>query len=475
MVGNTGEMDRGYHSLYNVTNYDQENVEVSFVSGSYEEVWRDKTAEGAPGTIFAFRSPYRYNSGIKIEETRAMADIALNDYGASTTVALDQKMEMNYRRLLAKFNRYRDEHDVKPSKAREKIIGDLNKAISTCLDLAITDLGDVESGRGTIYFAKSDQSAKFEYDVLSSGEKEVLDILLDIYLRQDDYADSVFLIDEPELHISTGIQRKLLQEIDNLVGADCQIWVATHSIGFLRALQEDIRDCQIIFFPPETDFATSRQVLTPNAKTRRQWLVMFETALDDLAGLLCPRRLIYCEGKAESKDGLERGLDAQAYNNIFGEVEYDTLFVSSGGNTEPEQRSRIALATLRKALVDVQVLVLSDGDIGSGQPMTEEERKKHLEGDRNRRILRRRELENYLYDEEVLRRYSEVNGHVFDERGYEEAVADVKTDNLKDITGRIKLLCGEQRSISPDKFKLELSKCIAADMAVFEELRDCIF
>ena len=37
--------------------------------------------------------------------------------------------------------------------------------------------------------------------------------------------------------------------------------------------------------------------------------------------------------KAESKDGLERGLDAQAYNNIFGEVEYDTLFVSSGGNT----------------------------------------------------------------------------------------------------------------------------------------------
>ena len=232
MVGNTGEMDRGYHSLYNVTNYDQENVEVSFVSGSYEEVWRDKTAEGTPGTIFAFRSPYRYNSGIKIEETRAMADIALNDYGASTTVALDQKMQMNYRRLLAKFNRYRDEHDVKPSKAREKIIGDLNKAISTCLDLAITDLGDVESGRGTIYFAKSDQSTKFEYDVLSSGEKEVLDILLDIYLRQDDYADSVFLIDEPELHISTGIQRKLLQEIDNLVGADCQIWLQLIALDF---------------------------------------------------------------------------------------------------------------------------------------------------------------------------------------------------------------------------------------------------
>jgi len=75
----------------------------------------------------------------------------------------------------------------------------------------------------------------FEFNVLSAGEKEAVDILLDLYLRKDDYDDTIFLIDEPELHINTAIQRKLLLEINRLVGADCQIWIATHSIGFLRA------------------------------------------------------------------------------------------------------------------------------------------------------------------------------------------------------------------------------------------------
>ena len=40
---------------------------------------------------------------------------------------------------------------------------------------------------------------------------------MDLYLRKDEYDDTVFLIDEPELHINTSIQRKLLIEIDKLV------------------------------------------------------------------------------------------------------------------------------------------------------------------------------------------------------------------------------------------------------------------
>ena len=97
----------------------------------------------------------------------------------------------------------------------------------------------------------------FEFNVLSAGEKEAVDILLDLYLRKDDYDDTIFLIDEPELHINTAIQRKLLLEINRLVGADCQIWIATHSIGFLRALQEDLKDqCQVIRFKTGEKFAS---------------------------------------------------------------------------------------------------------------------------------------------------------------------------------------------------------------------------
>ena len=74
--------------------------------------------------------------------------------------------------------------DCKPSQARAKIIGDLNSSLSKCLDLEVTSIGSIEANQGTLYFKKSDHSKEFEFNVLSSGEKEVVDILLDLYLRQ---------------------------------------------------------------------------------------------------------------------------------------------------------------------------------------------------------------------------------------------------------------------------------------------------
>ena len=133
-------------------------------------------------------------------------------------------MEINYRRLQAKYSRYRDKKDVRPSEAKRHVIEELNRSLKACLDVELDDLGVVEDGRGTLYFARGDQKEPFEFDLLSSGEKEVVDLLLDLYLRQDDYNDTVFLIDEPELHLNTAIQRKLIREIDSRVGKDCQIW-----------------------------------------------------------------------------------------------------------------------------------------------------------------------------------------------------------------------------------------------------------
>ena len=414
---------------------------------------------------------------VKVAETKAVEEICLNNYGASTTNALDAKMETNYRRLQAKFSVYRDENDIKPSEAKDYIVGELNSAISNCLDLEIASLGEVQTGQGTIYFKKPDQSEPFEFNVLSAGEKEIVDILLDLYLRQNDYDDTVFLIDEPELHINTVIQRKLLIEINKLVGDACQIWVATHSIGFLRALQDDLSDdCQVIYFKPGTDFATSTHTLRPIAKTRHNWRNIFKTALDDLTDLVSPKRLVYCEGKAETKYGEERGLDAQVFNNIFSETHNDTLFVSSGGNTEPQQRSEIALAILTKVFNDIEILVLVDRDCASGNTTDTNDREAYLTNNPcNHRVLVRWELENYLYDKEVLKKYSAELGLKFNETAYNQSVTDITNDHVKDMTGEIKNICGIVSNINKERFKINLSKCFTPEMAVYKELEDCIF
>jgi len=479
-IGNKNAKDYNYHSMSQIPNFNYQNIEIQFDQGDFASVRQRREASGRQNTIFSFRSPYRYNSNLKIAESRATQEIRLNYYGATTSSDIDDKMEENYRRLQIKFNKHMKEN---PSTAtfnstKEKIVGELNNSLKNCLDLEIVSLGDIEDNKGTLYFKKDDHPKEFEFNVLSSGEKEVVDILLDLYLRQEDYNDTVFLIDEPELHINTAIQRKLLIEINKLVGNNCQIWIATHSIGFLRALQDELRDdCQIIEFPKGINWASTQQTLKPIRKTLSKWKEIFETALDDLTGLISPKRIIYCEGKDRpGTGGREKGFDAKVLNNIFGENYNDTLFISSGGNTELDQRSEIALAILTKVFSEIEILVFKDRDVSSGKINTENDRQIYLQNNpKNYRIMKRWEIENYLFDKEVLKKYCDSVGLTFNEVQYDNYVTNIYDQNLKDETGRIKNFCGIITSINSETFKIKLSEFITDDMNVYKELKECIF
>lgn len=478
-IGNKGNKDFHYHSINQLPSYNYDKISIEFVEGNFRTVRNAKEEQGKENTLISFRSPYRYNNNLKVRETRAVSEMRLNNYGATLSSDLDDKMEENYRRLNIKYNKYLHKQDCKPSEAKAYLIGELNDSINACLDLQITSLGNIEDNQGTLYFSKSDYIGKeFEYNVLSSGEKEVVDILLDLYLRKDEFDDTVFLIDEPELHINTAIQRKLLVEINKLIGNNCQLWVATHSIGFLRALQEELKDeCQIIEFKEGTPWATTEQILKPIQKSRNQWSRIFSTALDDLTGLVAPKRIIYCEGRDRpGRSGIEKGMDAQVYNNIFGDKYPDTLFVSSGGNTELDQRSNIAIAILTKVFPDIEIWVCKDRDMSSGALNTEDDRQLYLSNNSdNHRVIKRWELENYLYDKEVLKRYCDEKGLTFSESDYDAFVTDIDNQHVKDETGRIKNYCNLKISINSDVFKVELSKYITSDMNVFKELEECIF
>lgn len=478
-IGTGTQRDGTYHSMGNVPNFNYQNVEIEFTTGNYNTVHQQKIDAGkAITTIFSFRSPYRYNTQLKIQNTQSTTELRLNDYGASDASSLDSKIEQNYRRLLAVYNRYRDEHDVKPSEAKAKIISDLNNSIKNCLEIEIKDMGNIEDGKGTLYFTKKDHPSEFQFDVLSSGEKEVVDLLLDLYLRKDDYDDTVFLIDEPELHINTSIQRKLLIEINRLIGKNCQIWITTHSIGFLRALQTEMKgQCQIIQFKGDDNLATTACTLVPITVGPETWRGIFEIALDDLASLVSPKTLIYCEGRAEpSGKGGERGMDAKAFNSMFASSHPETLFISSGGNTELDQRSVVAIAILSKVFPTVEILVLKDRDMASGKETKESDRQQYLKTNpNNHRVLKRWEIENYLYDKEVLKAYCEGENQTFDEDSYDEFVSDIENQNLKDETGRIKNFCGIKGSVTADSFKTALAAYVTAEMSVFKELDSCIF
>lgn len=477
-VGGQSAKDYKYHSLEGDTTYRSSNIDILLDGGNFPAVQQAKENAGCKNTIFSFRSSYRYNSDLNVKESKAVSDILKNDFGASSASDIDQRIEQNYRRLNIKYNKYMNETDCRPSEAKAHIIGDLNRAISNCLKLSIDNLGNIEAGQGTFYFKKEDTTSAFEYNVLSSGEKEVVDILLDLYLRKDEYTDSIYIIDEPELHLNTAIQRKLLIEINKMIPKNCQIWVATHSIGFLRALQDELNDVsQIIEFKEENKWAAQSYTLVPMVKSRNNWRNLFATALDDLTGLVSPKRIVYCEGRAEpTRTGGERGFDADVFNSIFGEKYPDTLFISSGGNTELDQRSDIAISILSKVFSDVEILVLKDRDMASGKNTTEADRQMYLSNNpQNHRVLNRFEIENYLFDKEVLKAYCDENGKTFDEVAYDGFVTDIVNQQVKDNTGYIRNFCGIVGSINSEVFKKNLAKVIRPDMQVYKELEEVVF
>lgn len=475
-IGSTGNKDYKFHSMFGDPSYNASNIQIEFDKGAIDQVFSSLSGTGKEKTLFCYRNPYRYNSELNIQSLSAISHVKNNDTGASSSIDLDSKMSINYQRLHVYFYEHFKKNEVTFKQTNAAILGELNSILKDCLELEISDVGDILGGKGSLYFRKSDQQNEFKFDVLSSGEKEVVDLLIDLYVRKDDYNDTIYLIDEPELHLNTNIQRKLLLAINKLVPENCQIWIATHSIGFLTGLQNDLNDeCQIINF--KGNYAQEQTTVTQMIKNRQNWQELFQTALEDLTGLLAPKKIIYCEGKREpDPSGNEQGLDAEIYNSIFSEEFQDTLFVSSGGSTEPEKYSAIALTVLNKAFKEVNLYCLKDMDINAdGSPTTEVQRQDFLNKDPKNRMLKRREIENYLFDIEILSKYFPT----IQVDKYKKIVTDIKTEDVKEPkTGEIMRLLsitGTTRGLNKNQLKQQLAKHITPDTTIYEELKGCIF
>ncbi|XMB87483.1 AAA family ATPase [Mycoplasmatota bacterium WC44] len=122
-IGNKGSKNYKYHSMNGNSNMNYQNVDIIFENGDFRKTREQLLTSGKEATIFSFRSPYRYNSNVNVIASKAVDEIRLNKYGASTTSDIDDKMEENYRRLNIKYNSYLNEQDCRPSEAKKYIVG----------------------------------------------------------------------------------------------------------------------------------------------------------------------------------------------------------------------------------------------------------------------------------------------------------------------------------------------------------------
>jgi predicted ATPase len=355
------------------------------------------TDQAARRKLFYIRSAYRNDPQFDIPAL-ARQGTALDEVRFERLIDNDAAVARDYQRLVSQALEDAfalESPDLTLGEFRTKTIGDIRDSMRRVFpDLLLNDLGNPLQ-MGTFRFDKG-ASRHFHYKNLSGGEKAAFDLLLDLIVKRREFDNTIYCIDEPEAHMNTKLQAALLDELIRNIPANSQLWLSTHSVGMLRKARDLDREKpgKIVFLDFEVDFDKS-QTLLPTPTNRVFWERVLNVALDDLASLVAPSCVVVCEGNAVGTPGRNTEHDARCYNQIFEADFPDTKFISVG-NSEDVQSDRLGIVAGIRALVSgCKVIRLIDGDDHS-----EEDVKRFNQ--QGIRVLSRRHLESYLYDEEIL-------------------------------------------------------------------------
>ena len=345
---------------------------------------------------FYFRSAYRNEPDFTVNQLKKQNNPTAN-IRLRTLMQNDQTVSENYQRLVAQTlaGVYETSNDSKSvQELREELIGKVKTSLASIFeDLNLSSIGDPLSS-GSFFFEKG-TAKDFPYKNLSAGEKSVFDLVLDMIIKSTYYTDAVFCIDEPEAHMHTRLQSKVLAELYNLTPATSQLWISTHSIGMLKQAEliESGNPGTVVFL----DFANKdfdlTEVMNPAQIGRAIWDRFFDLAFADFSQLIAPSRIVFCEGTSQGRK--YKDFDAQIYAKIFEGKHHDTKFVSIGSSTELENIENQPVKIVANILKSSTIVKFVDRD-GKSEQEVQENRDKGI------KTSGRRHIESYLFDDELI-------------------------------------------------------------------------
>jgi predicted ATPase len=282
---------------------------------------------------------------------------------------------------------------IKPiNQALERIFGENTKTTPRLLEI----IPPLEQNVAKITFSKG--SSEIHYNLLSSGEKEVFNILINLLTRRQYYQDTIYFFDELDLHLNTSLQETLLKEItENWIPENSQLWVASHSLGFIKYANDSPHAAVIDF--DNYDFDDER-TLFPSPKNE---IALYEVAIPEkmLGQILSGKKIIICENQNDDKYnllGLKNHIFVGVSNNyaVFNTIKKDPTFYG-----------------------------LRDRDF-----LTDGEIKKIREIYPNYFILKYSNFENYLYHPDNI---AQLNPKGFDKEAYLNEIIKQKNQRLLHI------------------------------------------
>lgn len=376
----------------------QNKVTISFHNQASET--KNEEVQGR----FYFRTAYRNESDFMVNGLNRQND-PTKDIKHVTLMQNDVTVSENYQRLISQtlsgvFEVSNNSKTVE--ELREELIGKIKASLGNIFeDLNLSSIGDPLSN-GSFYFEKG-ISKDFHYKNLSAGEKSVFDLILDMIIKSTYYKDTIFCIDEPEAHMHTRLQAKVLKELYNLTSISSQLWISTHSIGMLKQAEdlEKENPGSVVFLDFDNrDFDLTENIY-PAKIDKTIWNRFFDLAFADFSQLIAPQRVVFCEGTSQGRK--YKDFDAQIYGKIFEQKYHDTKFISIGSSTEIENVENQSVKIVSNILKSSNIIKFIDRDDKSPQEINELLEKKI-------KTSSKRHIESYLLDDEIIAKLCHLLG-----------------------------------------------------------------
>ncbi len=270
---------------------------------------------------------------------------------------------------------------LKVKRGGEEDLRNIQETVSSLLGVRIDAFQGESSSRITDKYAELDVD-NFLVEVNGSGIREALRLVLDVEFGHP----NILLVEEPEIHLHPALETSMMRYLKR-ISLNCQVFITTHSTNFL-----DTAEMQNVYLVSKPDSTQIQKLDIEEAEAQ----IPKELGIR-LSSLFMFDRLVFVEGQSD-EDILREWASKLGIN--FSQA--NVGFISMGGvRNFAHFATEAILSFLTKRQVKIWFLI--DRDEKEDSEVVELQNR--LGNNAELRVLKKREIENYLICPRAIREF----------------------------------------------------------------------
>lgn len=247
------------------------------------------------------------------------------------------------------------------------------------------ELQDINPAAPREFHYENNSGLRLPFSSLSSGEQEVVKVVFDVVRKE--IRHSVIIVDEPELHLHPTLTFKLIETLKTIGDHTNQFIFLTHSADLISTYYST---GDVYFIDAIQTGANQGHKLSDLSHSHNELVQLIGQNLGLFA---VGKKLIFVEGENSSIDRL-------TYHTIIQTIIPDAKIIPVGSVVNINTLSTIE-EQIRKSIFGIDIYMIRDRDGLDEKQITEIEQNGRV------RCLKRRHIENYFLDSEILFKVAE--------------------------------------------------------------------